>query len=83
MGEDRSGGEGKLEHVESALAVGVKTPRCILLKKAGHWDNDIGVPWDKATVEIRKTEEGLDIADIAGLRPVQDYLYLLLVHANT
>jgi hypothetical protein len=73
MGEDRSSGEGKLECAESALAAGVKTPRCVLLEKVGHWDDNIRVPWDKATVEIPKTEEGLDIMDIAGLWPVQDY----------
>jgi hypothetical protein len=83
MGEDRSSSEGKLERVESTLAVGVKTPRCVLSEKVGHWDNNIRVPQDKVTVEIHKTEEGLDIADIAGLQPVQDYLYFLLVHADT
>jgi hypothetical protein len=83
MGEDRGGGEGELERVESALAVGVETPWCVLSEKAGHWDDDIGVPRDKATVEICKTEERLDIADIAGLQPVQNYLYFLLVHADT
>jgi hypothetical protein len=81
MREDRGGGEGEL--VESALAVGVETPWCVLSEKVGHWDNNIRVPWDKATVEIHKTEEGLDIADIAGFRPVQNYLYFLLVHADT
>ena len=59
-----------LSMLKSALAVGVKTPQGILPEKASHWDDDIRVLQNKMTIEICKTEEGLNIADISGLRPV-------------
>ena len=83
MGKDGSGGECEFEHVESALAVGVETPWGILLKKSGLRDDDIRVPRNKTTIEICKSKEGLNIADILGLRPVKNDLNLLLVHADS
>ena len=83
MGKDGCGGECKLEHVENALAEGVKTPWGILTEEVGHWDDDIGVPRNKTMIEIRESEEGLNIADVLGLRPVEDDLHLLLVHADS
>ena len=83
MGKDGCGGECELERVESALAEGVKTPQGILPEEAGHWDDDIGVPWNKTMIEIRESEEGLNIADISGLQPVEDDLHLLLIHADS
>ena len=73
----------ELEHVKNALAEGVKTPQGILPEEAGHWDDDIGVPWNKMMIEICESEEGLNIADILGLRPVEDDLHLLLIHADS
>ena len=83
MGKDRSGGERKFECVEGALAVGVKTPWGILPEKAGHRDDNIGVPRNEMMIEICESEEGLNIADVSGLRPVKDDLHLLLVHADS
>ena len=83
MGKDGSGGEHKFEHVEGTLAVGVETPWGILLEKAGHQDDDIGVPRNEMTIEICKSEEGLNIADISGLQPVEDDLHLLLIHVDS
>ena len=82
MGKDRSGGECEFEHVEGALAVSVETPWGILPEKAGHQDDNIGVPRNKATIEICESEEGLNIADLSGLQPVEDDLHLLLIHVN-
>ena len=83
MGKDRCSGECKLEHFESTPAEGVKTPWGILLQEVGHWDDDIGVPRNKMMMEIRKSEEGLNIADISGLWPIEDDLHLLLIHADS
>ena len=83
MGKDRSGGECKFEHVEGALAVGVKTPWGILPEKAGHWDDDIEVLQNKMMIEICESEEGLNITDVSGLWPVEDDLHLLLIHADS
>jgi hypothetical protein len=35
------------------------------------------------SIEVHEAKEGLNIADIAGLRPIEDYLHLILVHAET
>jgi hypothetical protein len=34
-------------------------------------------------IEVCEAKEGLNIAHIVGLQPVKDYLYLILIHAET
>ena len=72
MGKDRSGGEGLLQEVKGGATILTKIPRNVFVGKPCERYNDVGVVKNEATVEVRKTEEGLDVLHLAGFWPVGD-----------
>ena len=61
MSQDGGGGEGVFEALESNVTVVRERPRDSFPGKAGERNHNLGVLMDEATIEVRKTEEGLDV----------------------
>jgi len=72
VGKDRSRGEGLLQEVKGRATVLTKIPRNVFVGKPCERHDDIRVVEDETTVEVRKTEEGLDVLHLAGFWPVRD-----------
>jgi len=72
VGKDRSGGEGLLQEVKGGATVLTKIPRNVFVGKPCKRYDNVGVVENEATVEVRKTEEGLDVLHLAGFWPVGD-----------
>ena len=53
-----------------------------LAKKAGNGDDDAGVSFDKATVEVAEPEEHLDIEDGFGNRPFSNGTDAFRIHRD-
>jgi len=72
VGKDRSGGEGLLQEVKGGATVLTKIPRNVFAGKPRERYDNVGAVENEATVEVRKTEEGLDVLHLAGFWPVGD-----------
>ena len=81
--KDGGGSEGLLQGVERLPAVIGEVPRDVLPSKAGKRKDDFGVMGNEASIEVGESEEGLDILDFPGLRPVEDGLDLRLRHSES
>ena len=53
--ENRSFGEGLLEHVEDFLTSWAPFPRSILAEETSEWDDDTRVVGNESSIEISKT----------------------------
>ena len=83
LGENRSGGESFLKGVKSVLAFLSPSPLDILAGQAGEGNGDVGVSRDETTIEVGKTEEGLDVLDFPRSWPVQDNLDFVFRHTES
>jgi len=72
VSKDRSGGEGLLQEVKGGATVLTKIPRNVFAGKPRERYDNVGVVENEAMVEVRKTEEGLDVLHLAGFWPVGD-----------
>ena len=70
MGKDRSCGESLFKCFKGGMALIGKVPGATLLGKTHEWNGDLGISVNEATVEVGKTEEGLDVLDFPGFRPI-------------
>src|ERR1700728_932303 len=71
VSEDRSGGKGLLERFKSGLAGGVKVPWDVLSGESCKRSDYTGVVVNETSIEITKTQEGLNILHFSGFRPIQ------------
>ena len=83
MGQDRSRGEGLLQEVEGGATIGGKFPRNVFAGKPRERNDNVGVVVDEATVEVRETEEGLDVLHLAGFWPIGDGFDLVGGHGES
>src|SRR5882724_13109763 len=59
-----------------------KVPGATLLGKMHEWNGYLGISINEATVEVGKTEEGLDVFDFPGFWPILDDLDLVRGHGE-
>src|SRR5467141_20297 len=59
-----------------------KVPRGTLAGKTREQNGDFGISVNETTVEVGKTEEGLNVLDFSGFRPILDYLDFVLGHSE-
>src|SRR5882672_9192711 len=59
-----------------------KVPRGTLAGKMREWNGDFGISVNKTTIEVGETEEGLNVLDFSGFRPILDYLDFVLGHGE-
>ena len=83
MSENRSRGKSLLQEVESRVAIVSEFPRSVFAGKLRERDNDVGVVMDELTVEVRKSEEGLDVLNLPQFRPISDGLNFLHGHRES
>jgi len=72
VSKDRSRGEGLLQEVKGGATILTKIPRNVFAGKPRERYNNVGVVENETTVEVCKTEEGLDVLHLAGFWPVGD-----------
>ena len=48
----------------------------------GEWNGDFGVFWNKTLIEIGKAQEGLDVFDLWGFRPILNDLDFVRGHSE-
>ncbi|KIM65442.1 hypothetical protein SCLCIDRAFT_112672 [Scleroderma citrinum Foug A] len=70
MSKDRSRGKGLLQGIESGVT---------LIRE---WNNNVGIIMDEMTVEVGKSEEGLDVLHFTRFWPVLDSLDFLQRHGE-
>ena len=80
MAEYRCRRERLFEGVEGLAGFLGEVPWDGLPRKASERKYDLRVVVDKSPIEVRKSEESLDVPDFPGFRPVQDCLYLRIGH---
>ena len=83
MSKNRSESEGLLEGLKEISAYIGKIPCYTLPSKSDEWNYDVKVISDKTSVEITEAQEGLNVFDIPGLWPFQDYLDFVSRHPET
>src|SRR5882672_3766055 len=59
-----------------------KVPRGTLAGKTREWNGDFVISINEMTIEVGKTEEGLNVLDFSGFRPILDYLDFVLGHGE-
>src|SRR5882672_2527903 len=57
-----------------------KVPRGTLVGKTRERNGDFGISVNEMTVKVGKTEEGLNVLDFSGFRPILDYLDFVVGH---
>jgi hypothetical protein len=83
MGKDGSGGERFLQSFKGLSTVLRKVPRNAFTGEACKRNNDGGVMMNETTIEVCKTEEGLDVLDRARFGPVANDFNLVDIHLET
>ena len=58
-------------------------PRSVFAGKPRERNNNVGVIMDESTVEVRKSEEGLDVLNLLWFRPIGDGLNFLRRHGES
>ena len=82
MSEYWSGRERLLEGVECLATSRGEVPWSILAREASKGNGDSGVVPNEASIEVSKPEEGLNILNLPGFRPIQDSLDFGFVHGK-
>ena len=83
MSENRSKGKSLLQEVESRATIVGEFPRSVLVGKLHERNNDVGVVMDESTVEVRESEEGLDVLNLLQFQPIGDGLNFLHGHRES
>jgi hypothetical protein len=79
---DGSGGEGSLEFLEGCTTLVRELLRSSLSSKTSEWQDNSRVIMNKLAVEVREAQEGLDIVDFSGFRPVLNHGNFGWVHGQ-
>ena len=77
------GGEGFLQCVESGAAFVREILSGALAGEVGEQNGDVRVVQNETPVEISKTQEGLYVFNLAGLRPILNDLYFIGCHGKS
>ena len=80
--KDRSASKCRLEVVEGLPTRVGEVPRDIFSRQARQRKDDFGVGGNEPAVEVRESEERLDIADFSRLRPLEDSADLVVGHGK-
>ena len=83
MSEDRSRSESLLQEVESRATVVSEFPRSVFVGKPRERNDDVGVVMNETTVEVRKSEEGLNVLNFPQFWPVRNGLNFLHRHRES
>lgn len=83
VGKDWSRGESFLEVLERFSAIVGKVPLDVLLGETSERNDDVGVVVNETTVEVGKSEEGLNIPDFPWRRPFGNGLDFNGIHGET
>src|SRR5467141_3001883 len=59
-----------------------KVPRGTLVGKTCERNSDFGISVNETMIEVGETEEGLNVLDFSGFRPMLDYLDFVLGHGE-
>src|SRR5882672_8427032 len=59
-----------------------KVPRGTLAGKTHEWNGDFGISINETMIKVGETEEGLNVLDFLGFRPILDYLDFVLGHGE-
>src|SRR5882672_1844908 len=59
-----------------------KVPWGTLAGKTCEWNGDFRISINEMTVKVGETEEGLNVLDFSGFRPILDYLDFVLGHGE-
>src|SRR5882672_679912 len=70
MGKDQSCGESLFKCFKGGTALIGKVPCGTLAGKTHKWNCDFRISVNETTVEVGETEEGLNILDFLGFRPI-------------
>ena len=82
MSEDRSGGKGILELVKGGVTDIAEIPGDTLTGELGQRSDNVGVVIYEPTIEVSKSQEGLNILNLLRLRPVLYGLHLDQRHSQ-
>ena len=66
MSENRSGGKGLLQEVESGVAIIGEFPRSVFVGKPHERNDNVGVVMDETMVEVHKSKEGVKTMSNSG-----------------
>ena len=80
VGQDQRSGEGSLQRHESRVALIREVPKSSFTSEAGEQNGDFGVFQNKTPIEIDKAQEGLDVFNLSGFRPILNDLDFVRGH---
>ena len=82
VGQDQCSGEGLFQWHESGVALIGEVPSSTFMSEMGEWNGDCGVFWNKTLIEIGKAQEGWDVFDLPGFRPILNDLDFVGGHSE-
>ena len=83
MSRDWGRSESEFKLIECVLALLGEIPGEAFACKPSEWDSDGRISINKSSVEVCKTEEGLDVADFARFRPILNAFDFVVSHGET
>ena len=83
MSKDWGRSESEFKLIECVLALLGEIPGEAFARKPSEWDSDGRISINKSSVEVCKTEEGLDVVDFARFRPILNALDFVVSHGET
>ena len=83
MSKDWGRNESEFKLIECISALLGEIPGEAFARKPGEWDSDGRISINKSSVEVRKTEEGLDVTDFARFRPILNAFDFVISHGET
>ena len=83
MSKDWGRRESEFKLIECILALLGEIPGEAFVHKPSKWDSDGRISVNKFLVEVRKTEEGLDVADFARFGPILNAFDFVISHGET
>ena len=82
MGKDWHSGEGFFQRHESRAALIGEVPSGTFPSETGEQNSDFRVFWNEMSIEIGKAQEGLDVFDPSGFRPILNDLDFVGGHSE-
>ena len=82
MTKNRRGCEQGLEFIEGGLGFSGPQEALAFAQQAGDWNDDTGISFDKATVEVGESKKHLDIKNRLGNRPFGDGTNAFGIHGD-
>ena len=79
MSKDWGRSESEFKLIECISALLGEIPGEAFARKPSEWDSDGRISINKSLVEVRETEEGLDVADFVRFRPILNAFDFVMV----